>query len=162
MNRLIRASMSLGTATVAAVFLATCAFAYLTGTGNGTASGTTTTLGPLITLTAATPTSALYPGGSTDVALTMTNTNLYDVPIGSLTLDTTQGTNGFAVDAPHNTCNLSVLSFTTQTTGWTVPLKIGGTDGTLPTTLTNALSMTGAAATTCQGATFTVYLTAGP
>jgi hypothetical protein len=161
MIRLLHAAFSLTTAMIITLVLATSALAYWTGPGAGTASGTTNTLGPLIALTPGSPTSALYPGGSSDVVLTMTNANLFDVPIATLTLDTTQGTNGFAVDAPHNSCVLSTLSFTTQTTGWTAPLKIGGTNGSLPVTLTNALSMTNTAADACQGAAFTVYLTAG-
>jgi hypothetical protein len=57
------------------------------------------------------------------------------------------------------------LSFATQTdggAGWTVPGKVGNTNGTLAVSLTNALAMSLGAANACQGATTTVYLTAGP
>ena len=61
------------------------------------------------------------------------------------------------MDGGHSGCGLAPLSFTTQTNGgagWTVPGS-----GSLPVTLTDALSMGTGAANACQGATFTVYLT---
>jgi hypothetical protein len=138
------------------------AFAYWASTGSGSAgatAGSTTS----VTLSPAAPASQLFPGGTSDVALTMTNPNLFTVRIGSLSLDTSQGSGGFGVDAGHPGCNLNALSFTTQTTGWTVPAKIGGgPDGSLPVDLAGALSMSGTAASACQGAGFTVYLVAGP
>jgi hypothetical protein len=57
------------------------------------------------------------------------------------------------------------LSFTTATNngaGWTVPAKSGSVNGTLTVALPNGLAMNAAAANACQGATITVYLTAGP
>ena len=104
------------------------------GTGNG-GSGTTVA----VTLTPAAPTAALYPGGQADVVLTVTNSNIAPVRIGSLSSDTTRGTGGFSVDAGHAGCVLSTLTFTTQTngtTGWTVPAKSGSVAGTLAVTLT--------------------------
>lgn len=80
-------------------------------------------------------------------------------------LDTSQGTGGLAVDTSHSGCGLATLSFTTQTNGgvgWTIPAKVGAVDGTLPITLANALAMSTSAANACQGASFTVYLVAGP
>jgi hypothetical protein len=82
------------------------------------------------------------------------------VRVGSLALDTSQGTGGFAVDAAHSGCAVSALAFTTQTNGgagWTVPGS-----GSLPVTLTAAVSMSTSAGNACQGATFTVYLQVGP
>jgi hypothetical protein len=43
-----------------------------------------------------------------------------------------------------------------------VPAKSGAVNGVLPITLTSALAMSLSAVNACQGATFTVYLTAGP
>jgi hypothetical protein len=80
------------------------------------------------------------------------------VHITTLTLDSTQGTGGFSVDAAHSGCTLSALSFATQTnggSGWNVP----GT-GNLAITLPAAVTMATSAANACQGATFTVYLLA--
>jgi hypothetical protein len=144
--------------------LAGIAAAVWSSVGSGTrAAGTGTTVA--VTLSPATPTAALYPGGQADVVLTITNSNTSQVRIGSLASDTARGTSGFSVDASHTGCVLSTLGFTTQTngtTGWTVPAKAGATDGTLPVTLTNAVAMGLSAVSACQGATFTVYLVAAP
>jgi hypothetical protein len=136
------------------------AYAYWTAGGAGTGFGATGTTVPL-TLSSGTPTASLLPGGQTGVVLTMTNTNSANVKVSSLALDTTQGPGGFSVDASHTGCTLTALSFATQTNGgagWTVPGKVGATNGTLTVTLTNALSMSLSAVNACQGATFTVYL----
>lgn len=140
------------------------AWSYWSAGGTGSGSGANGTLAA-ITLTPGSPTAGLYPGGSTDVVLTATNSNTSIVKIGSLLLDTTQGTAGFAVDGGHSGCSVAALGFTTQNNGgagWSVPAKVGAVNGTLAITLTNALAMTPAAASACQGATFTVYLVSGP
>ena len=132
------------------------------GTGKGS-GGTATTVA--VTLTPAAPTATLYPGGQTNVVLTITNSNAAPVRIGSLASDTARGTSGFSADSGHAGCVLSTLTFTTQTngtTGWTVPAKTGSVNGTLAVTLPNALAMSLAAVNACQGATFTVYLVAQP
>jgi hypothetical protein len=75
-------------------------------------------------------------------------------------LDTTQGTAGFAVDGAHAGCGLASLTFTTQTNGgagWTIPAG-----GSSALSLANSLSMNANAANACQGASFTVYLKVGP
>jgi hypothetical protein len=148
-------------AVLASVFLlaAGSATAYWAASGSGSGSGSTGTTSA-VTLGPAIPTAALYPGGQASVVLTVTNPNVADIRVGSLALDTGQGTGGFAVDAGHSGCTLATLSFATQTNGgagWTV-----AGSGNLSVTLTNALSMTVAAANSCQGASFTVYLAAGP
>ena len=140
------------------------AWSYWSAGGTGTGSGANGTL-LAITLSPGSPAAGLYPGGSTDVVLTATNSNTSIVKIGSLLLDTTQGTAGFAVDGAHPGCSVAALGFTTQNnggSGWSVPAKVGAVNGTLAITLTNALTMTAAAASACQGATFTVYLVGGP
>ena len=58
------------------------------------------------------------------MVLTVTNPNPGQIRVGSLALDTSQGTGGFAVDGGHSGCGLATLSFATQTNGgagWTVP-----------------------------------------
>lgn len=149
--------------TVPAMALGEVAAAYWNGFGSGTGSGGTGT-SVALTLSAGVPAAALHPGGQSDVTLTVSNPNGSPVWIGSFTLDTSQGTGGFAVDAGHAGCAVATLAFTPQTnggTGWTVPAKIGEVDGTLPITLPDALAMGVGAANACQGATFTVYLAAG-
>jgi hypothetical protein len=141
------------------LLVAGVAAAYWSITGGGSATAATATPSAL-TLTPGTPTAQLYPGGQATVVLTVTNPNPSQVRVGSLALDTSQGTSGFAVDAGHSGCGLATLSFATQTNsgaGWIVPGS-----GVLPVTLTNALSMGTGAANACQGATFSVYLTAAP
>jgi hypothetical protein len=138
------------------------AFAYWTAGGTGAGAGNTGALSAL-SLTPGSPTATLYPGAQTNVVLTASNSNTETAHIGSLALDTSQGTGGFAVDGGHSGCSVATLSYTTQTNGgagWTVPARVGIVDGTLAITLTNALSMGAAAASACQGATFTVYLAA--
>lgn len=140
------------------------AFAYWSGTGVGGGGAATGTEAPL-TFTAATPTSAVYPGATSDVGVDIANPNPWALQLGSLQLDTAQGTGGFAVDASHSGCDVSVLGFTSQNNsgaGWSVPGRSGGVDGSLSLRLSAALSMAATAANACQGATFTVYVKAGP
>jgi hypothetical protein len=142
-------------ATTIFVVVGGAAFAFWTTSGSGSAAVTTSGTAAL-TLSPATPTAELYPGGQAAVVATVANPNASTVRIGSLALDSTQGDGGFSVDAAHPGCAASTLSFTTQTNGgagWTVPGH-----GSLPLTLAGALSMSTSADNGCQGATFTVYL----
>ena len=111
-----------------------------------------------MTISAGTPTSSLYPTASADVAATISNPNPYKVHVSSIALG------AVTVDAGHSGCNTSSVSVTSpQTngvTGWDVPAKSGGVNGSLNVDLTNAISMDNTANDSCQGATFTVALTA--
>jgi hypothetical protein len=132
------------------------------GAGSGSAGSSTTVS---VALTPGTPAGLLYPGGQSNVVLTVTNTNSAPVRIGSFALDPVRGTGGFSADSAHTGCVLTALSYTTQsngTTGWTVPAKVGTVNGTLAVTLTNALAMSTSAVNACQSAVFTVYLAAAP
>ena len=140
------------------------AYGYWTATGAGSGTAATGTA-VAVTLSPATPATQLYPGGQSAVTLVVTNPNPFVVRIRQLALDLTQGTGGFAVDAGHTGCTLSTLGFTTQSnggSGWDVPARVGLVDGSLTITLANALAMGATAANSCQGANFTVYLSAGP
>ena len=141
---------------------AAVAFWSASGTGSGGAvSGTAQSL----TVTAAAATAGLHPGGQSAVALVLSNPNTFPVRVPSLVLDTTQGSGGFAVDAAHSGCGLGTLNFTTQTNagaGWTVPARVGVTNGQLTLSLTGALAMSLTAADACQGAAFTVFVRVGP
>ncbi|WP_067494807.1 hypothetical protein [Actinoplanes sp. TFC3] len=140
---------------LAALLVSGSAYGYWStaGSGSGAArSGTAVAL----TLSPGTPASQLYPGSISDVALTITNPNAFVVQVGRISLDTTQGTGGFAVDTGHSACGLGALSFTAQTngsTGWDVPAS-----GSLGLHLSSSLTMATSAANACQGATITVYL----
>lgn len=125
------------------------------GSGHGTASAATA---QNLTLTAGSPSGSLYPGASADVDTSAANANSFPVHVGSVALDTSKGEDGFDVDAGHSGCNLSSLSFTTATNGgggWDVPAG-SSTD----IDATGAIAMDSSANDSCQGATFTVYLTA--
>jgi hypothetical protein len=140
------------------------ASAVWTASGGGTGGADTGALQP-VALSSGAPATPLFPGGQTAVEVTVTNPNDANAKIGSIALDTSQGSGGFAVDAGHAGCTLSTLSFTTQTNGgagWVLPPRVGAVDGTLAISLSNALSMSTSAANACQGATFTIYLVAGP
>lgn len=139
------------------------AAAYWPGTGGGTGTADTGTV-TAVTLTPGDAAATLSPGHQGAVVLTVSNPNVAAVFVGSLALDGSRGTNGFAVDAGHSGCATSVLSYTTQTNagaGWTVAGGNGAVDGTLPITLPDALTMDVGAANACQGAVFTVYLMVG-
>ncbi len=135
----------------------TAASAYFSGRGSGAGTARSTT--PVaVTLSPATPTAQLYPGGTAGVSLTVVNPNAATLHLTTLALDTTLGTSGFAVDTGHATCATSVLSFASQTNGsvgWNVPAS-----GSLAITLPTSLAMGASAGNACQGASFTVYLAA--
>ena len=144
---------------VAAVVLVGGAAAFWLVLGNGSTGSQAGTVSA-VTLTPAATSTPLFPGGTADVAVSIVNGNPGSVLVGSLLLDTGQGTNGFAVDGGHSGCNLAALGYTTQTnggSGWSVP---GGT--TLPLDLAGAVSLSTAAVSACQGAQVTVYLQVGP
>ena len=159
-----RRSSRLVTAVITAAFILIggAALAFWSLGGFGTGSAATGSLVPLV-LTPGATTSDLRPASTTAVAFTVSNSNATSVAVGSFALDTTRGTNGFAVDAGHSGCTLSTLSFTApvNAAGWTVPARANGVDGTLAVSLSGALAMSSSAASACQGATFTVYLVVG-
>jgi len=147
-----------------AVLLVICissvALSYWRGAGTGAAAGGAATASAVVIAPA--PAGAdLYPGGQANVLLTIANPNPFSVRLGSLSLDTSRGTGGFAVDAGHAACGLSALSFATQSASWSVGPRVGSSNGSLSVTLPGALSMTTGAVSACQGASFTVYLVAG-
>jgi hypothetical protein len=145
--------------TVLALSATGAAFAYMTGSGFGSGTATTGTTKP-VTLSPGTAADQLYPGGVSAVAVTVANPNPGAVKVGSLALDASLGTGGFAVDAGHAACGVASLAFTTQTNGtagWTIPAV-----GSTALSLASSLSMTVSAVSACQGASFTVYLKVDP
>jgi hypothetical protein len=148
---------------LAGLLLCAGAVAYWTAPGSGAAATALANRQPL-TLSTGTPTAQLYPGVSADVAVTLSNPNTAAVHVASLALEPTQGSGGLGVDAAHAGCELSALNFTTQTngsSGWTVPAKVGSTEGSLALDLPNAVTMSASAASACQGASFSIFLRAG-
>jgi hypothetical protein len=138
------------------------ALAYYQTTARGNAPSSIGDIAQLV-ISPGTASPTLFPGGSGDVALTVTNPNRVAVRIGSLSLDTSHGAGGFAVDAAHGGCASPALAFTQQDnggSGWLVPPHAGGVDGQLQLDLSDAVAMGLGADDACQGATFTVYLAA--
>jgi hypothetical protein len=142
-------------ASAALLGAAAVAHAYLTAGGAGSGAATAGAGDP-VTLSPAATSADLYPGGSADVAVSITNPNPFAAAVGSLVVDETRGHGGFAVDAGHAGCDLSALSFAAQPGGgWLV-----GAGATIRVDLADAVSLAPDAAPACQGATFTVYLQA--
>jgi len=137
------------------------ALAYFASNGSGSSSVAVGSLSP-VTIIAATPTSGLlYPGASGRVDATISNPNTVRVHVNSLIL----AAGGITADNTHQSCDTAVLHYATQRndpTGWTIPPRVGNTDGTLLVQLGGAISMDASAADACQGATFTVSLKTGP
>lgn len=153
-KRLVRTGAS---AAVGLLIAGTVAYAAWTvnGSGTGTASATSAVS---LTLSGGSPSGSLFPSGSADVDTSVSNSNPFTVHISTVSIDTSQGTNGFGVDGGHSGCNLSSLSFTPATnggSGWNVPAS-----SSIDVDAAGAISMSSAANDSCQGATFTVYLTA--
>lgn len=133
------------------------ASAYWRGAGDGAGGGTTGTAMPVV-LSPGVPAEQLRPGGTTSAVLTMSNPNDVPITLDALALDTAQGEDGFGVDPGHAACTVASLGFTTQTAGWTVPPRVGATDGTLDVVLSGAVSMLVDAPDSCQGVHISVYL----
>lgn len=154
MKLLTHRAAKIGAAAVVVLALAGGALAALTNGGSG--GGTETAGTPsALTITGGTTTVPLYPGGSGDVAVSISNPNSIPLRVPSLQLDVSQGTGGYGVDGAHASCDLSSLTYTTQTNGglgWEIP-----TTG-LVLDLLGSISMATTAPNSCQGATFTVYL----
>ena len=118
----------------------------VSGSGNAYAKATTASVLTLSDASAAT-TAQLYPGGSGDVKVKVTNPNAFDVTITGVT------GNGTVTSDKGAACNAATgVTFTNQA-NLSLSLAAGATT---TFTLTGAASMTNASDTTCQGAVFTV------
>jgi hypothetical protein len=136
------------------------ALASFTAIGSGSGSAAVATAAD-VSIAPGAAVAGLYPGGSGELALTIANPNPFPVHVGSLSLDPS---GGFVVDSGHAACTNPSLSFATQSnsgSGWLVPAKVGGTNGTLSLHLAGAVSMGLDADAACQGATFTTYVRTG-
>ncbi len=140
---------------LAVLAMAGGASAVLSSSGAGTGGGSVPiTLGN-VTVTGGSATQSLLPTGTAtgDVNVTLNNGNAARVHLNSLKLDTTQGTGGFSANA--SACALSFATQTNGGNGWTIPAN-----SSLSVDLTNSVTMGTSAAGSCQGLSFTVYLTA--
>ena len=157
---------AIGIAVVAAAALAfaLAAIAYFTATGSGHTPGYVASAQSLTVSPTAVAGSALYPGGSSDVAATVHNPNSFSVHVHAFALDTGEPSDGISSDTVGCSSGGNTGSSSSSVT-FNGPVTNGGGDFVFPpgdTTLTlpNALSMSTTAENACQGATFTVYLQA--
>jgi hypothetical protein len=147
----VRAS-SLKTALALAALTVTVAGGMTLGawtvSGSGDAYAKATTASALTIGDASASTAAqLYPGGSGDVKVKVTNPNSFDVTVTGVTRTGTIASDKGAA------CNASTgVTFTNQT-GLTATVAAGQTE-TL--TLTGAAGMSNASDNSCQGALFTI------
>lgn len=136
------------------------AFGYWTGALTGTTSVTLADTVPVV-LNPGTVSADLSPGESGDVYVVVSNPNTIAVHVGSVVLDVGDSVAPITADVGHSGCDVTALSFATQTNGgagWNVPPKVGATDGRLTVDLADSLAMSDAAANACQGAQFQILL----
>jgi hypothetical protein len=148
MKRKIGRKVTIGSLLVGVAMASTVAFAAWTagGTGDGYAQAKTAVN---LTTSAATLSATLYPGGTGDAYVNITNPNPYPVKV------TTVAANG-AITAS-GTCTASSVTFTAPGAGTLAWVIAAG--ATTQFTMSNSVAMASSAPDTCQGATFTIPVT---
>ena len=131
------------------ILAANIAFAAWTASGTGSGTATSGAGQAVSALGPASVTDLLYPTGSANVQLTISNPNPYKVSVTQI------AQNGSTASDDEN-CVGTTVTMATQTTGWIVPAASGATPGTLAVTLTDAATMSNAATDACQTANFTI------
>ncbi|MEO5316814.1 hypothetical protein PV772_22300 [Pseudarthrobacter sp. CC12] len=133
------------------------AYAFWSGTGAGSGSAAAGTLQAVTVdalIAADNPKAALYPGGSADVVLRLTNPNPYPVQVYSVT------GNGLArADAAHPGCTTTGVRFTGTAAPLTPATYVAANSSAL-ITLPGAATMDTTSLAACQGTTFSVPVTA--
>lgn len=133
------------------------AYAYWTASGTGAGSAAAATM-QTVTVDALVasdnPKTALYPGGSADVVLRLTNPNPYSVQVYSVT-----GNGPAAADASHPGCTTTGVSFT-GTAAPLSPATYVPANSSALITLPGAAAMDTTSLAACQGATFSFPVTA--
>ncbi|WP_457945982.1 hypothetical protein ACTAQI_11505 [Pseudarthrobacter sp. alpha12b] len=133
------------------------AYAYWTTAGSGSgsaAAGTMQTVAVDALVAGDNPKTALIPGGSADVVLRLTNPNPYPVQVYSVT------PNGPATaDAAHPACTTTGVSFR-GTAAPLSPATYVAANSSALITLPGAAAMDTTSLAACQGATFSVPVTA--
>jgi hypothetical protein len=115
------------------------------GTGQGTAKAG---VAQPLTVSGGTPTNLLYPGGTGDVAATITNPNAYPVRVTGIS-----GNGAITSDKPGCDSPSHGVTFTNQSGAWDVPGK-----GNLGVVLVGAVTMSTDSPDACQGASFSIPL----
>jgi hypothetical protein len=154
------ARLAAGAAALAVLAGAGVAYAAWTASGTGTAGAKATTFQPL-TVSAGATTALLYPGGSADAVVSITNPNPFPVKITQIGQDTTPGKyvssdqGASCTDASGSTHPTGV----TLTTATGTPLASVPANSSAPVTLTGKVTMSAASDNGCQGATFAIPVT---
>jgi hypothetical protein len=123
------------------------AFAAWTSLGSGSGTGSTGALAPVTVVAMVggdTPTTALLPGGSSDVVLRVDNTNAYAVTLTAITQNTP-----ITMVGNVGTCTTTGLSINFPSTP-SITVPVGSTLVHVP----GAASMSTASMNGCQGASF--------
>lgn len=152
MKRMRRAVAVVAVFAVVAVSSVALAEWLANGSGSGRASAITARA---LSVTGASGGAGLYPGGTGDVSLTISNPNPYAVSIASVT-----GSGAITSDKGA-ACDASTgVTFANQSgLALMVPAASGGTAGSATFTLAGAASMSNASHDSCQGAQFTIPVT---
>jgi hypothetical protein len=140
-----------GTLTTGVILTAGIAFAAWTAGGSGNGYAKAGTVGALTTVDASGSTTAqLYPGGTGDVKISVSNPNAFPVTVtavsgnGTITSDVSACTTGGTGVTFTDTSSLSLVAAASTTTTFT---------------LANKASMSSSSVNACQGAIFTIPVT---
>ncbi len=151
MKRKITRKVTVGALMLGVTMAATVAFAAWTATGSGDGYAKAKTAVALTTVdVSASTTPQLYPGGSGDVLIKITNPNPYAVTVtgvagaGAITSD-----KGATCDAATG------VTYTAPTS----PSLVVAAGASTQFTLTGAVAMSNASNNACQGAVFTIPVT---
>jgi hypothetical protein len=140
-----------GTLTTGVILTAGIAFAAWTAGGSGNGYAKAATVGALTTVDASASTTAqLYPGGTGDVKITISNPNAFPVTVTGVS-----GSGTITSNAGATCTNATGVTFT-DTTGLT---DVAAASTTTTITLTNKASMSSSSNNACQGAIFTIPVT---
>jgi hypothetical protein len=157
--KLFRSKLIAGLVAVVLAIGAGLVYAAWTSSGSGSAYAKGGTAQALTTVDVSASTAAtLYPGVTGDALVKFSNPNPYPVKVTAVSLN---GTNAnITPDSGHSACTTTGVSFANQSgLSIVVPAESGGTNGTVQSTLTGAVSMSSASIDGCQGATFTIPVT---
>ncbi len=159
MTRFItRKKVAAATAASAVAVGGVIAYAAWTSSGAGTGSVAARTASALVVADGHVA-NTLYPTGTADLVVTLTNNNAYNVSVSAITLGALASGSptaaAISVDSGHSTCNVSTVTYSAPTIT-TDSLVVAGNGGTYTVTLHNAVAMANGANDNCQGATFTV------
>jgi len=127
MRKLLRKRILVPVAAIAALAVAGIAFAYFTASGTGSGTATVGSAAG-VSIGNVSFDSTLYPGGSTTVRFTITNSSSSTaVSVDKVVADTAYGTTG--VDGLPRGCSAADFTFADATVGRSIPAS-GSVDGT--------------------------------